>query len=57
MNDNYFKIAEERINNTNQSNPANDPFQVSSTDEVQLKAGQYLNADVLYTFTTLPLSE
>ena len=32
--------------NTNQSNPANDPFQVSSTGEVQLKAGQYLNADV-----------
>ena len=32
--------------NSNQSNPANDPFQVSSTGEVQLKAGQYLNADV-----------
>ncbi len=26
MNDNYFKIAEERINNTNQSNPLIDAF-------------------------------
>jgi hypothetical protein len=32
--------------NSTQSKPANDPFQVSSTGEVQLKAGQYLNADV-----------
>jgi len=32
--------------NTNQSNPANDPFQVTSAGVLQLKAGQYLNNDV-----------
>ena len=30
--------------NSNQSNPANDPFQVSTAGVLQLKAGQYLNA-------------
>ncbi len=32
--------------NANQSNPANDPFQVTSAGVLQLKAGQYLNSDI-----------
>jgi len=32
--------------NANQSQPANDPFQVTSVGALQLKAGQYLNASI-----------
>ena len=37
--------------NTSQTDVANDPFQVSSTGQLQLKAGQYLNADVHTPYT------
>ena len=33
-------------NNSNQSNPANDPFQITSAGVLQLKAAQFLNASV-----------
>ena len=32
--------------NSNQSNPANDPFQVTTAGVLQLKAGQYLNSSI-----------
>ena len=32
--------------NANQSNPSNDPFQITSAGVIQLKAGQFLNSDI-----------
>ena len=39
--------------NANQSNPSNDPFQITSAGVIQLKAGQFLNSDIFsqYKYT------
>ena len=36
--------------NANQSNPSNDPFQITSAGVIQLKAGQFLNSDIFSSY-------
>ena len=37
--------------NTNQNDPSNNPFQVTTGGVVQLKAGQFLNSDIFNSYT------